>query len=83
MNKAVQITLAEPFGSFVDSQVESGRFGSAQEVVEAALGLLRDEEARVEWLRNALIEGENSGPSEVMDRDAFMTLMRESRRSRD
>ncbi|MCM2476835.1 type II toxin-antitoxin system ParD family antitoxin [Rhizobium sp. CG5] len=82
MNKPVQVTIAEPYGSFIDAQVESGRFKSAEDVVEAGLRLLRDEEARVEWLRNALIEGETSGPAEPFDPEELMATVRESWKSR-
>jgi len=77
MNKPVQVTIAEPFDSFVEAQLESGAFKSAEDVVEAGLKLLKEEQARIEWLRNALIEGENSGPSVPFDREEFKTLMRE------
>ncbi len=77
MNKSVHITLAEPLESFVDAQVESGQFGSAQEVVEAGLRLLKQEQDKLEWLRQALIDGENSGPSRPYDRDALMASVRE------
>lgn len=77
MNKSVQITLAEPFGSFIDSQIESGRFGSAQEVVEAALSLLEEEHAQIQRLREALLEGENSGEGRYIEKTEFLTRMRE------
>lgn len=77
MNKPVQVTIAEPYNSFIDAQVESGEFNSAQEVVEAGLRLLKEEKAQIEWLRNALIEGENSGPSVPFDPEGLMTSVRE------
>lgn len=77
MNKAVHVTLAEPFGNFVDSQVESGRFGSAQEVVEAALRLLEDEQTRIQNLRDALLEGEQSGEARHIGKEEFLARMRE------
>lgn len=77
MNKPVQVTITEPYGSFVESQLQSGAFKSAEDVVEAGLNLLKEEQARIEWLRNALIEGENSGPSVPFDRKEFKALMRE------
>lgn len=77
MNKPVQVTIAEPYDSFIDAQLESGEFKSAQEVVEAGLQLLKEEQARIEWLRNALIEGENSGPARPVDREEFKARMRE------
>ncbi|MFN3503429.1 type II toxin-antitoxin system ParD family antitoxin [Allorhizobium sp. NPDC080224] len=77
MNKPVQVTIAEPYDSFVESQLESGAFKSAEDVVEAGLKLLKEEQARIEWLRNALIEGENSGPARPVDREEFKARMRE------
>lgn len=76
MTRPVQVTIAEPYDSFIDAQVESGRFKSAEEVVEAGLRLLEEEAARVEWLRNALIEGENSGPARPVDREELMAAVR-------
>ncbi len=77
MTKPVQVTITDPYDSFIDAQLESGEFNSAQEVVEAGLRLLKEEQARVEWLRNALIEGENSGAARSVERDEFKARMRE------
>lgn len=77
MNKPVQVTIAEPYDSFVEAQLESGAFKSAEDVVEAGLKLLKEEQARIEWLRDALIEGENSGPARPVDREEFKARMRE------
>lgn len=82
MNKAVHITLGEPFGSFVDGEVESGRFGSPEAVVEAGLRLLEEEQAKLAKLRELLIESENSGPVEAFDRDALMASIRASWKER-
>ncbi|MBA4799120.1 MAG: type II toxin-antitoxin system ParD family antitoxin [Rhizobiales bacterium] len=82
MNKPVQVTIAEPYDSFIDAQLESGQFKSAQEVVEAGLKLLQEEQARTEWLRKALIEGENSGPSVPFDPEDLMDSVRERWKSR-
>jgi antitoxin ParD1/3/4 len=78
MSKAVQVTLGEPFGSFVDSEVQSGRFTSPEEVVEAGLRLLEQEKAKLDKLRELLIESENTGPAEIFDRDALMVSVRAS-----
>jgi len=71
MAKNTSITLGDHFDSFITGQVESGRFGSASEVIRAALRLLENTETRLEALRKMLDEGENSGVADY-DYDAFM-----------
>jgi antitoxin ParD1/3/4 len=72
MAKNTSFTLGDHFDGFIAGQVESGRFGSASEVVRAALRLLENTETRLETLRKALDEGEKSGISDY-EYDAFMT----------
>ncbi|WP_322101837.1 type II toxin-antitoxin system ParD family antitoxin [Paraburkholderia sp. J41] len=67
MSKSTSFTLGEHFSEFVDNRVRSGRYNTASDVVRAGLRLLETEEARLEALRNALIEGEQSGPSRPFD----------------
>lgn len=76
MTKNTSITLGAHFVGFVESQVASGRFASASEVVRAGLRLLEEHEARCETLREALAEGEASGPAEPFDFDAFLAARR-------
>ena len=71
MAKNTSITLGDHFDKFVSGQVESGRFGSASEVIRAALRLLENTETRLETLRQMLDEGEKSGVADY-DYDAFM-----------
>lgn len=82
MNKPFSILLDTPLDRFVDEQVESGRFSSPQQVVEAGLRLLEEEQAKLEGLRDALIEGENSGPSMPFDPEELMDLARERWKAR-
>jgi antitoxin ParD1/3/4 len=78
MTKNTSITLGAHFLGFVESQVASGRFASASEVVRAGLRLLEEHEARREALSGALAEGEASGPAEPFDFDAFLAARRRS-----
>ena len=57
--------LGDHLEHFIDSQVESGRFDSASEVVRAGLRLLEDREndspSSLHELRDRIREGTNSG----------------------
>lgn len=61
MAKNTSITLGEHFDSFISSQVKSGRYGSASEVIRSALRLLETQETKMNTLRQLLVEGEESG----------------------
>jgi antitoxin ParD1/3/4 len=76
MSKNTSISLGDHFVEFIDAQVAEGRYGSASDVVRAALRLLEEREAKLTALRVALIEGEESGPSTPFDFDAFLARKR-------
>ena len=61
MRRDTSIALGDHFADFVDQQVGGGRYGSASDVVRAGLRLLEEQEARLEALRAALLDGEGSG----------------------
>ena len=79
MARNTSISLGEHFASFIDQQVQGGRYGSASDVVRAGLRLLEEQEARLATLQAALTEGEESGPSTVFDFDAFIARKRAAR----
>ena len=78
MSKNTSFSLGEHFSNFIEAQVGQERYGSASDVVRAALRLLEEQEARLEALRAALIEGEQSGPSTAFDFEAFIARKRET-----
>jgi len=61
MAKNTSVSLGDHFEQFIAGQVDSGRYGSASEVVRTGLRLLETNESKLEVLRNALIVGERSG----------------------
>jgi antitoxin ParD1/3/4 len=72
MSKDTSSSLGAHFTGVVEARVSQGRYGSASDVVRAALRLPEAQETRLEALRAALIEGERSGPSTPLDFEAFI-----------
>ena len=64
MVKNTSITLGEHFDKFIAHQIESGRYGSASEVIRAGLRALEDTEYKLEVLKQMLTDGEESGTAE-------------------
>ncbi|MBP7241927.1 type II toxin-antitoxin system ParD family antitoxin [Amaricoccus sp.] len=79
MSKNTSIILGAHLLGFVEAQVSAGRFSSASEVVRAGLRLLEAHELKLQALRDALAEGEASGPAEPLDLDAYLVAKRASR----
>ncbi len=78
MNKNTSISLGEHFNSFIDEQLNSGRFNSTSEVVRAGLRLLEDNESKLATLRQRLAVGEeqaNRGEFSDYSLDDFIAEM--------
>lgn len=67
MSKNTSVSLGDHFESFIKRQIDSGRYGSASEVVRASLRFLEEHEQRIAALREALIDGEKSGDAGQLD----------------
>lgn len=76
MARNTSISLGDHFASFIDTQVQGGRYGSASDVVRAGLRLLEEHEGKVRALEAALIAGEESGPPTEFDFEAFTARKR-------
>lgn len=74
MAKNTSITLGDHFDTFISSQLGSGRYGSASEVVRAGLRLLEDSESKLQTLRQMLILGEESGVANYNYKDFLAEL---------
>jgi len=57
------VSLGEHWNSLIESLLKSGRYVTVSEIMRDSLRLLEEKEAnsKLEILRNALIEGEESG----------------------
>lgn len=61
MARNTSVSLGDHFEQFIAGQLDSGRYGSASEVIRAALRLLETNESKLDIVRNALVAGERSG----------------------
>lgn len=71
--KTQTLSLGEHWNSFIESRLKTGRYASASEMVREGLRLLEEKEAdsKLEALRQALIEGEESGDAGELDMNAI------------
>ncbi len=72
MTKNTSVTLGDQYDAFVRRQVANGRFGSASEAVRAGLRLLEEQELKLEQLRAAIDEGDQSADYQPFDVDEFL-----------
>lgn len=63
MRKITSVSLGEQLDTFITRMVDSGRYGSASEVMRSALRLLEQQESRDQAVRQAVVEGLESGES--------------------
>ena len=76
MARSTSFTLGDHFDEFIGQQIQRGRYGSASEVVRASLRLLEERESRLEALRLALLEGEESSDAGELDMASIKRLAR-------
>ncbi len=79
MSKNTSVSLGNHFVDFIERQVQAGRYQSPSDVVSAGLRLLEEQELKIERLRAALIEGEESGAPTPFDLDDFLNDMHRGR----
>ena len=78
MSKNTSVELGEEIAGFVSNQVQSGRYGSASEVIRAGIRLLQDQDTKMEALRETVKEGEISGAAVPFDIDQFIKARKSS-----
>lgn len=65
----MNVSLPDQMKNWVEECVKTGRYANASDYVR---DLIRQDHIKLERLRQALIEGENSGPSTRLDIEAFI-----------
>ncbi len=78
MARNTSITLGEHFDGFVSQQLQSGRYGTASEVIRAGLRLLEANDVKLQALRTMLEEGERSGIADYSYEKLVAELDRET-----
>lgn len=71
----MNISLPDEMKNWVEENVQTGRYSNASDYVR---DLIRDDHRKLEDLRAALIEGENSGQSSELDFEAFIAAKKTS-----
>jgi len=72
MAKNTSILLGDYFDSFINKQLETGKFSSASEVVRAALRMFEYSETKKAELVKELNKGEKSGFVKSFDKKDFL-----------
>ena len=72
MSNNTSILLGDYYDDFIKSQVKTGKFSSASEVVRTALRLLEEVEVKKAELVSELIKGEQSGFVKDFNRKSFI-----------
>ena len=80
MARNTSISLGNHFEDFVYTRIAGGRFKNASEVIRAGLRLLEAEENKIIALKQAIIEGIESGIAENFNPQQHLELLKASKR---
>ena len=78
MAKNTSIILGDHFDAFIRSEIASGRYASASEIIRSGLRLLEEEKRKMEAINAALVTGELSGTPQPFDSEEFKKRMRKA-----
>ena len=74
MSRNTSVSLDPHFVTFIETQIDEGRYSSASDVMRAGLRLLEERETKLAALRAALVAGEQSGTSSRDVRDIWAAV---------
>ena len=81
MGRNTSVILGEHFDDFIKSEIDSGRYKSASELIRSGLRLLEVEKQKILAINEALIVGELSGEAMEFDNEKFKRKMLKRLRS--
>ena len=76
MNRNTSVILGNHFDQFIQSEIQSGRYKSASELIREALRILETERTKINAINEALVVGEASGDARQFDNEAFKLRMK-------
>ena len=76
MARNTSVILGDHFDNFIKSELETGRYSTASEVIRSALRLLEDENKKILAINEALVIGEESGPARSFNNENFKLKMK-------
>ncbi|MEM9548545.1 MAG: type II toxin-antitoxin system ParD family antitoxin [Bacteroidota bacterium] len=76
MGRNKLVFLGEHFDESINSEIESGRYKSAGEVIRSGLRLLKEEHRKINFINEALVIEEVSGKETKFDNEEFKLKMR-------
>lgn len=76
MERNTSVILGSHFDNFIQSEIQSGRYKSASELIRSALRKLETERTKINAINDALVVGEHSGEATAFDNKAFKEQMR-------
>lgn len=70
------ITLTERQDGWIKAQISAGHYTNDSEYIRDLIRREQERLGQIDAIRNALVEGENSGPPQAFDVQAFKGRMR-------
>ena len=75
MSQNTSVSLGEHYVEFIARKVKSGQYSTTSDVIRTGLRLLEEKdaehEAKINYVRQLLIDAENSGPPQAFDFESF------------
>lgn len=73
----MNISLPDSMRTWVEGQVKDGRYGNSSDYIRDLIRKDQERRQAVTLLQDAITEGLESGPGEILDGTAFKRRMRE------